>query len=93
VAPNGHIDAICPLAISARRRTVFAFREKLVYLSAMAIELWELSPPDRLRRYREEAAEARRNATKSSVDRASYLDIAGRWDSLADQLEKSIAGV
>lgn len=59
----------------------------------MAIDLKDLSPPDRLVRYREEAAQSRRSAALASADadRNSYLDIAARWDAMAESLEKSMA--
>jgi hypothetical protein len=60
----------------------------------MTTDSSDLTPPERVTRYREEATNARRFASQASlsVDRDSYLEIASRWDSLADHLEKSLAG-
>lgn len=60
----------------------------------MTIDTLDLSPPDRVARFREEAIEARRCARQMSlnVDRDSFLEMAARWDALADSLEKTLAG-
>ncbi|HEX3429600.1 MAG TPA: hypothetical protein VHT03_01835 [Rhizomicrobium sp.] len=58
----------------------------------MTKDSMDLTLPERVTRYREEAANARRFASQSTVsaDRDSYSDIARRWDVLADDLEKQL---
>ena len=58
----------------------------------MAGNLFDLPPPDRLKRFRELAAEAEEfAATMKTQDlRDGYLKIAWRWTELALQLEKSM---
>lgn len=52
----------------------------------------DLTLPQRVSKYREEAGNARRFASQStlSADRESYSDIARRWDLLADDLERRL---
>jgi hypothetical protein len=58
----------------------------------LAGNLFDLPPPDRLKRFRELAAEAEAfAATMKTQDlRDGYLTIAYRWTELASQLEKSM---
>jgi hypothetical protein len=57
-------------------------------------DLFNLPPPERLKRYREIATEAEALAGRviSSRLRDGYLTIARRWRELAEQLEKSMRG-
>lgn len=54
--------------------------------------LFDLPPPDRLKRFRELAAEAEAFAAtmKTQALRDGYLKIARRWTELASQLETSM---
>jgi hypothetical protein len=58
----------------------------------VAPNLFDLPPPERLKRFRELSAEAQavaHNTIKPEL-RDDYLNIARRWDELADQLEESM---
>ena len=54
---------------------------------------WEsLSPQERAARYRQFAAEALQRAAEAAIEsaKAGHLDMAARWDSLAQDIERRI---
>jgi len=58
----------------------------------VAANLFDLPPPERLKRFRELSEDAKAVAHKMITPklRDGYLNIARSWDELADQLEKSM---
>src|SRR5437763_8669357 len=60
--------------------------------SAMEQALQSLAPRERAARYRQFAAEALLRATEAENDfaKAGHLDMAARWDSLAQDMERRL---
>jgi len=64
----------------------------LGYGDTVAKSLFDLTPPERLKRFRELAVEAREFSETMNTDalRDRYLKVADHWAEMADQLEQEI---